>query len=200
MKALPKISAAFERGALSYSKARFPADQGATVLRAIEHAVEQQYCDGGNPPTEGVHDVSAETPDPLPVRRADALAAIVETYLASDTTAAATADRYQVVVHVAANTLQDDDVSAETSPLGNADLASFARQKNLTDRDRYPAISIGGYDCGDPNRRLKTAYGKIRKTFLPYPACLLPAVDIKRTAKALHCARCCRDGIFRQHL
>ena len=50
-------------------------------------------------------DVSAETsensePEPIATRRADALADVAETYMNSEPVPNATADRYQVVVHV----------------------------------------------------------------------------------------------------
>ncbi|MEX0706754.1 MAG: DUF222 domain-containing protein [Woeseia sp.] len=136
-------------------KARYPADQGAVVVKALEHAMEQRFREdgGARAPEDAVHDVGPGVSDREPIgrRRADALADVAETYLAADNTVAATADRYQVVVHVAAGTLKltpdpnviarsaatwrprtDADVpnpedghhvTAETSPLGLADLA-----------------------------------------------------------------------------
>ena len=94
--------------------------------------MEQRFReDGGNKtPDNAVHDVAAgeSAHEPIGQRRADALADVAETYLASGETVSATADRYQVVVHVAADTLKTEPesgngVSAETSPLGLADLA-----------------------------------------------------------------------------
>jgi hypothetical protein len=95
-------------------QARLPAEQGALVLKALERAMDRQYADA----EENSTDVTAETSDPVKVRRADALADIAETYFADRDTAGSTADRYQVVVHVTAETSYIDDgphVTAEAS-------------------------------------------------------------------------------------
>ena len=88
-------------------KGRFPAEQGALIVKALERAMEKQYPKNADP------DVSAETSEPTPIatRRADALAEVAETYMNAKPVQNSTADRYQVVVHVAA------DVSAETPHL-----------------------------------------------------------------------------------
>lgn len=107
-----------ENGCLEIT-GRFPPEQGALILKALEIGMNNQ-------------DVSAETSEQtepresFSVRRADALGRMAEHYLNSDTEvttkAASTADRYQVVVHVSAETLQDD-VSAETSAHINAEIS-----------------------------------------------------------------------------
>ena len=122
-------------------RARYPADQGAMVLKALEHAMERRFRGngGGTAPHNAVHDVVAGEPDREPIgrRRADALADVAETYLAAGDTVSATADRYQVVVHVAVNTLQSGPhsgagVSAETSPRGLAELAHLEHGPHVT--------------------------------------------------------------------
>ncbi len=86
-------------------KGRFPAEQGALIVKALEMAMEKSFAD-----------VSAETsessePEPIATRRADALAEVAETYMNSEPVPNATADRYQVVVHVvgAASPLKGDN-------------------------------------------------------------------------------------------
>jgi hypothetical protein len=91
--------------------ARLPAEQGALIVKALEMAMDRQFHDA---------DVSAETSDYelLPARRADAMAEVAESYLNTEPSQASTADRYQVVVHVTAETSHIEDgphVSAETS-------------------------------------------------------------------------------------
>ena len=74
-------------------KGRFPADQGALIVKALEMAMEKDFARG--------KDVTAETsdePEPVPARRADALAEIAETYMNSEPVPNSTADRYQVIV------------------------------------------------------------------------------------------------------
>jgi len=73
---------------------RLPAETGALMLKALDLAVQ---------------DVPAGTsPEPVPfsARRADALALVAESFLAHGAIEAAGADRQQIVVHVAAETLR----------------------------------------------------------------------------------------------
>ena len=72
-------------------KARLPAEQGALIVKALEMAMDKDFR---------VSDVTAETSQPIAVRRADALAEIAETYMNNSESSGSTADRYQVVVHV----------------------------------------------------------------------------------------------------
>ncbi|MEJ2298879.1 MAG: DUF222 domain-containing protein [Woeseiaceae bacterium] len=88
-------------------KARIPADQGEVIVKALEAAMDQAF--------------DAEHEIPVAARRADALAEVAETYLNHLENAGSTADRYQVVVHVAADDTRSAQlengphVSAETS-------------------------------------------------------------------------------------
>jgi len=97
-------------------KARFPAEQGALIVKALEMAMDKDFMGAtlGHAAEELVGaalaatDVSpkgtrtAETsePEPIAARRADALANIAETYMNNSESSGSTADRYQVVVHV----------------------------------------------------------------------------------------------------
>lgn len=113
---------------------RLPAEKGALVLKAIEWAMEQEDqsdADVSAETSDGqiYQDVAAETEDrgmPYDHRRADALTKIAENYLANGPSSSSSADRYQVVLHVSAETLTNDEgdvshiedgqrVSAETS-------------------------------------------------------------------------------------
>jgi len=71
-------------------KGRFPAEQGALIVKALEMAMEKQYVE---------QDDEDELP-PIATRRADALAKVAETYMNSEPVPNSTADRYPVVVHV----------------------------------------------------------------------------------------------------
>jgi len=115
-------------------KARLPAEKAQLVLKAIELAMEQ-----ADPPetkdsaeSSGI-DVDGNELSPVPMekegwdkQRADALANIAESYLANGPASSSSADRYQVVLHVSAETLTNNEghishlqdgphVSAETS-------------------------------------------------------------------------------------
>jgi len=74
---------------------RLPAETGALILKALELAVEN---------------VPAGTPEervPFSARRADALALVAESFVAHEVLEITGADRHQIVVHVAAETLRD---------------------------------------------------------------------------------------------
>ena len=83
-------------------KARLPAVAGALVIQALKAALDRI------PATEISADVVQEHQIPYGSRRADALAAIAESYLAgAGSIPASTADRYQVVIHVDAASLRE---------------------------------------------------------------------------------------------
>jgi Domain of unknown function (DUF222) len=93
---------------------RLPAEKGALLLKALEMAVQRADSE-----------VSAEKrpPSSYTAYMADALVELAESYLEHGCDTSSTADRYQVVVHVAAETLKSDaaeDVSAETSACASA--------------------------------------------------------------------------------
>ena len=99
-------------------RCRLPADQGALVVKALEAAMGAAEEDATDPDD----DVTAETRVPIHARRADALVEMAERCLSGNRTSSS-ADRYNVVVHVTAETLQEEaapvqrckDVTAETS-------------------------------------------------------------------------------------
>jgi len=111
-------------------KGRFPAEQGALIVKAFEMAMEKQFEAASVGAASAATDVSAETSEPTPIstRRADALVEVAETYMNVEPVPNSTADRYQVVVHISdriENPSDDTDfdaciengphVSAETS-------------------------------------------------------------------------------------
>lgn len=97
-------------------KGCFPAEQGALIVKALEMAMEKRYAG------KAESDV-----DPMATRRADALAEVAETYMSSEPVPNSTADRYQVVVHVAATT----DVSAETPHIENGPHVSAETSRRI---------------------------------------------------------------------
>jgi len=97
-------------------KGRLPAEQGALIVKALEMAMEKQYAG------KAESDV-----DPIATRRADALAEVAETYMSSEPVPNSTADRYQVVVHVAAT----NDVSTETPHIENGPHVSAETSRRI---------------------------------------------------------------------
>ena len=101
---------------------------GSTYV--AEHMDVRERSSRDNPPTKKV---SAVTParEPFKARRADAMATIAETYLNTAPASTSTADRYQVVVHVSAETLKSE-VTAETSTHINSDLSHLEDGPHVT--------------------------------------------------------------------
>jgi hypothetical protein len=87
---------------------RFQGEVGAMLLKALESAVDNAEPEEG--PTTSAF-------EPISQRRADALAEMAESYLESGPASSSSADRYQVMIHVTAETLESDesDVTAVTS-------------------------------------------------------------------------------------
>ncbi|MEA3109522.1 MAG: hypothetical protein QOI88_4127, partial [Gammaproteobacteria bacterium] len=81
-------------------KARLPALAGALLVKALEAAMTKVPTAAVNVELAEEHRISYQA------RRADALALVAENYLEGDSSPASTADRYQVVVHVDAETLK----------------------------------------------------------------------------------------------
>jgi hypothetical protein len=108
-------------------KGRFPAEQGELIVKALEMAMEAQFQESPVGARPSGRDVSAETSEPTPIatRRADALAEVAETYMNSEPVPNSTADRYQVVVHVAA------DVSAGTPHMENGPHVSAETSRRI---------------------------------------------------------------------
>ena len=79
---------------------RFPAEAGALILKALELAVEEL-------PVDDVPAGTSKQPVPFSARRADALVMVAESFVAHGAMEATGADRHQIVVHVAAETLRD---------------------------------------------------------------------------------------------
>jgi len=82
-------------------KARLPALAGAMLVKALETAMDDA------PSTDIDVERAQECRLPFGARRADALASIAEAYLQRPPTDSKTADRFQVIVHVDAETLRD---------------------------------------------------------------------------------------------
>jgi hypothetical protein len=92
---------AFEDDGSLVLKARLPALAGAMLIKALDAALDslpEQEISAGD---------ADEWPIPYECRRADALAAVAEAFLAKAQRSSSTADRYQVVVHVDADTLHE---------------------------------------------------------------------------------------------
>jgi hypothetical protein len=89
--------------------ARLPAEEGAVVLQALNAAMDAQYAKQTEVKPEDVTAVTSKPAERFAQRRADALVTLAETTLRHGPESLSVAERYQVVVHVTAETLADDD-------------------------------------------------------------------------------------------
>jgi len=114
--------------------ARLPAEQGAMFRKALELAVDRQF--EAERQTKDEDDkagyVTAETPDggkpSFGMRRADALAEMAEAYLENEAPKGSAGDRYQVVVHVTAETPAVTDLDKPRLDQGPGVTAETSRR------------------------------------------------------------------------
>jgi len=90
-------------------RARLPAEEGAVVLQALNAAIDARYAEQSKTESDDVTAVTSEPPDRFAQRRADALTTLAETTLRHGPAPLSAAERYQVVVHVTAETLAGND-------------------------------------------------------------------------------------------
>jgi hypothetical protein len=126
--------------------ARLPAERGAVVLKALQAAMDELSTD---PPAGGLQSAHEEPPN-VCQRRADGLVLMAETLLEGGAQSSTSAERYQVVVHVAAETLEagaPGRCAIEDGPVLAADtaqrLACDASIVRLVEDDDGQPLSIG---------------------------------------------------------
>ncbi len=90
-------------------RARLPAEKGAVVLQALNAAMDAQDTEEIDDTPENVTAVTSEPENRFAQRRADALTTMAETTLRHGPEPLSSAERYQVVVHVTAETLAAND-------------------------------------------------------------------------------------------
>ncbi len=140
-------------------KGRLPPEQGALIVKALEMAMEADFAEQNPAKDDSAESSSAaiarsaatkQSREPIGMRRADALAAVAESYMNSEPVPNSTADRYQVVVHVVgarpggrrtepAHLHDGPGVSAETARRIACDSSLIAVQE---DPDGEP-LSVG---------------------------------------------------------
>jgi hypothetical protein len=94
------VSYSYDEDGSLILKARLPAPQGEMLIKALDAAMESI------PSTEISVDAEEDWDIPHAALRADAMAVLAENYLAGRADSSNTADRFQVVVHVDAETLR----------------------------------------------------------------------------------------------
>jgi hypothetical protein len=153
------LSCTFDDDGSFIIKGRMPPEQGVLIMKALELAMDRAGTSvGARIARDSAADrprVTAETPElePFHARRADALAEIAETYLNSETGTASTADRYQVVVHVTAETLDSVQVPAADRIAGDH-APRVSAVTSSTDRDNFSHLEDGPHVTAETSRRI----------------------------------------------
>lgn len=127
-------------------RGRLPREEAALVMRAIEAARDRGS--GGDVPAETPADVPAETPSAA-ARAADAFVLLAEESLAGERQVGSGGDRFQVVVHVDADTLRGEDGGRAELDSGEPLEAEPARRRccdaslvRIVESDGQP-LSVG---------------------------------------------------------
>ena len=120
-------------------KGRFTAEQGALLKSALEAAGDQLFDEQQQVPDE----VSAETsrsqpidrltPEPIDQVRADALARIVESFMAGVKHDQSGGDRYMVNIHTDIETLKEDGTGAESEIEGRGPVPAETSRRLACD-------------------------------------------------------------------
>jgi hypothetical protein len=126
-----------EDGSLVFN-GRLPAEVGALLLKALDSAVDSAARD---------EDASKDDWEPIATRRADALAEMAESYLASGAAESSSADRYHVMLHVTAVTPDEKSTCIEDGPhvaaVTSRRIGCDSSITRLIEDDKGEPLSIG---------------------------------------------------------
>jgi hypothetical protein len=112
-------------------RGRIPAEQGAMIVKALRLGIDTAEREDGE-----------ETHVPIATRRADAFVEMAESYLARGARASGNADRYQVMVHVTAETLKNTgDEHAKTDPAPVTAVTLPSETNNLSHIEDGPHVT-----------------------------------------------------------
>ncbi|HXC08131.1 MAG TPA: DUF222 domain-containing protein [Steroidobacteraceae bacterium] len=161
-------------------KGRLPAAAGAMLIKALDAALE----------TLPENEISAKRDEERPIthaaRRADALAAVAESFLAQSDASSKTADRFQVVVHVDAETLRTHGAGRCEIEHGPAIPAETARRLSCD----ASLISVLENEQGEPldvGRKTRSIPPAIRRALNTRDAgCCFPGCTHQRYVDAHH--------------
>lgn len=172
-------------------RARLPAEEGALVLAALEAAGERlSEADTAQPPEaafereDAVEGASAEAPS-ASGRRADALVLMADTLLASGPVQR-TADRFQVIVHVDAETLCDGAGGGRCETDAGAPLAVETARRLACDAAIVPMLEASGQPL-DVGRKTRAIPPALRRALTSRDrGCRFPGCGERRFVDAHH--------------
>ena len=126
-------------------RGRLPTEQGALVVKALEAAMEAAEADTADgADAEGTQ--TEDTSVPVHARRADALVELAECRLSGNRGGSA-ADRYNVVVHVSAETLEGDDDADRSVTDVSAVCVPSGQTSHLEDGPHVTAVTSRRLAC-----------------------------------------------------
>jgi len=176
-------------------RARIPGEDGALVLRALQHALSLL--------DEGAEDDSAEAREPQAARNADALVLMADTALAHADAQRNGGDRHQVVVHVDVATLSaaehDSAAAARTGETccrlaDGAAIAAATAQRLACDAGIVTTLEQNGQTL-TVGRKTRSIPPAIRRALNNrQPACAFPGCNRTRWLDAHHIEHWARGG------
>lgn len=183
-------------------RARLPAEAGALLVRALEVATDDWLAMSAESPKRNV---SAETSCPSPALpsasartlgqyRADTLAAMAESWLSHGSGDLSGAERQQIIIHVDAATLVDQEAGRCEIEDGPAIAVETARRL-ACDAGRITVIEDEAgqpLDMGRRSRTVSTALGRALR--LRDRGCRFPGCCSKRFVDAHHIRHWARGG------
>jgi hypothetical protein len=160
-------------------KARLPALTGALLVKALDEAMAAV-------PATTVNKLGEELPIGAQIRRADALAVVAESYLQQESASGTTADRYQVVVHVDAETLKNRTAGRCHIDHGPSLPAETVRRLTC-DASLVRIIETEQGEPLDVGRKTRTIPPAIRRALNSRdPGCCFPGCTNQRSLDAHH--------------
>lgn len=174
-------------------RGRLPPELGALVLKALEAAGDALPREGETDvsaatSSDSPTDVSAENPfvpvekvaaaeDPFAARRADALVCMAESFLATGAGALAGGERYQVMVHVDADTLPAEGAGLRCELEDGPGVAAETARRLACDASRvcvHEDAEGNLLDIGRRSRQIPPAIGRalrLRDRGCRFPGC-----------------------------
>jgi hypothetical protein len=161
-------------------KARLPALGGAMLVKALEAALSEVPVKEADPNRGG------EQAQPHHARRADALALLAEGYLHARSASGTIADRHQVIVHVDAETLQEQ--TAGRCHLEHGPTLPVETVRRLTcDASLVRITENAAGEPLDVGRKTRTIPPAIRRALNARdPGCCFPGCTHRRYLDAHH--------------
>ena len=167
--------------------ARLPADEGAVVLHALNAAMDARYAEQNEAEPEDVTAVTSTVENRFAQRRADALTTLAETTLRHGPGQLPAGDRYQVVVHVTAETLADDDSDGRCELDDGQRLAPDTVRRIACDGSLLHITEDSAGNPLDIGRRTRAVPPALRRALQSRDAgCRFPGCDHHRFVDAHH--------------